>query len=137
MIRTTRQRKAILAVLKEEQRPLTVNEIFDLSLRDAPGLGLRTVYRNIRELVEEGRMVCVEFPGQPPRYELVQDRRARPHFICGVCNKVFELDPSLEPPLPDVQVPGFIIQGSETIFYGRCANPEQCQHNVTSPDKGR
>lgn len=136
MIRTTRQRKAILAVLEAEARPLTVNEIYDLAVKSAPGIGLRTVYRNIRELVELGKMVGVGFPGQPPRYEIVADRRPKPHFICGVCNKVFELEPLDDDPALKREIPGFIVEGAETIYYGRCRDGDNCPHrNAARDDK--
>ncbi|MFA5258245.1 MAG: transcriptional repressor [Opitutales bacterium] len=129
MIRSTRQRKAILAVLQAEARPLTVNEIFQLALREAPGIGLRTVYRNIREMVDLVRVVGVDYPGQPPRYELVVgDRNQRPHFICCVCNKVFKLEPGREDQPSTRVIPGFIVEGTETIYYGRCTDEENCPH---------
>jgi Fe2+ or Zn2+ uptake regulation protein len=126
MIRTTRQRKAILAVLQAEARPLTVNEIYEKALETSAGLGLRTVYRNVRELVDEGKLVGVVFPGQPPRYEVVVDNRARPHFVCGVCNKVFELEPLADDPALKREIPGFVVEGAETIYYGRCKDPDNC-----------
>jgi len=128
MIRSTRQRKAILAVLKAEARPLTVNEIYAHALVQAPGIGLRTVYRNIRELVDMGRMVGVSFPGQPPCYELVGDLRMKPHMICTVCNKVFELEPVEDDPVMKREIPGFILEGVETVYYGRCKNQDSCQY---------
>ena len=128
MIRSTCQRKAILEVLKNEARPLTVTEIYTLASKAAPRIGLRTVYRNIRELVEAGQMVGVAYPGQPPRYEIVVDRNHKPHFICGLCNKVFELDSNLEAKTTWGEIPGFVVEGTETVFYGRCKDPEHCPH---------
>ena len=129
MIRNTRQRKAILEVIRREKRPLTVVEAHQLALASAPRIGLRTVYRNIRELVDEGKLVCVAYPGQPPRYESVGDRTARPHLICTVCNKLFEV----EVPVPDPaaeKVPGFVVEGVEKIYYGHCADPSACPHRT-------
>lgn len=132
MIRNTRQRKAILGVLRSEARPLTVVEIHALAVKEAPRIGLRTVYRNIRELVEDGQMVCVAYPGQPPRYEVVGDTRARPHLICGVCGKVFDLDPKYAATTTHGEIPGFVIDGTETVYYGHCADPANCPHRGRS-----
>jgi Fur family ferric uptake transcriptional regulator len=128
MIRSTRQRKAILEVLKAEARPLTVSEIHALALLSAPRIGLRTVYRNVRELVGDGKLVGVDYPGQPPRYETVGDKGHKPHFVCGICHKVFELDPGFEAKAGNADIPGFVVEGTETIYYGRCKNPENCPH---------
>jgi len=126
MIRNTRQRKAIFDVLKEEARPLSVVEIFELAVKSVPGIGIRTVYRNIRELVEEGKLVGVDYPGQPPRYETVGDKSHRPHLICGICHKVLELDASVVALVQNVEIPGYVVEGAETVYYGHCADPERC-----------
>jgi Fur family ferric uptake transcriptional regulator len=134
MIRNTRQRKAILEVIRAENRPLTVTEIHALALSSAPRLGLRTAYRNVRELVEDGRLVCVAYPGQPPRYESVSDNRVRPHLVCTRCNKLFEVDVPCPDPAAEV-VPGFVVEGVEKIYYGHCADPENCPHRVRDGQK--
>ncbi|MBP6351812.1 MAG: transcriptional repressor, partial [Candidatus Obscuribacter sp.] len=48
MERNTQQRKAIVNVIDAEQRPLSVQEILDLATHECPGLGIATVYRNVR-----------------------------------------------------------------------------------------
>jgi Fur family transcriptional regulator, ferric uptake regulator len=128
MIRSTRQRKAILDVLKAEARPLTVTEVHELALRAAPRIGLRTVYRNVRELVEDGKLVGVGYPGQPPRYETVGEGSHKPHLICGLCHKVFELDSGFEAKAICGEIPGFVVEGTETVYYGHCKDPENCPH---------
>jgi len=35
------------------------------------GLGIATVYRNLKALQEEERIIQVDIPGQPPRWEMV------------------------------------------------------------------
>ena len=54
MGRNTQQRKAIVNVIDAEQRPLSVQEILDLATHECPGLGIATVYRNVRALVDCG-----------------------------------------------------------------------------------
>lgn len=119
MIRQTRQREAILKALAEAGRPLTVGELHQLATAHCPDVGLRTVYRNIREMVAEGKLVGVDYPGQPLRYEAVSPAGHHPHFICRACNKVYQL----EVDIPDVSIKapeGFTIEGEEVVFYGRC-----------------
>jgi Fur family ferric uptake transcriptional regulator len=129
MIRSTLQRKAIMEAIAGEARPLTVPEIHASALRLAPRIGLRTVYRNVRELVQDGKLVCVAFPGQPPRYENVGVRGdRRPHIVCSLCNKVFELGPECEPKVEHPDIPGFVVEGTETVYFGRCKDPEHCPH---------
>lgn len=131
MIRNTRQRKAIFEVIEKEARPLTVTEIHLLAKLVSPKVGLRTVYRNIRELVDDHKLVCVDYPGQPPRYETTGSRAvSKPHLICSRCNKVFDLDPRYEAKTTYEPIPGFVVDGTETIYYGHCGDPEHCPHRA-------
>lgn len=128
MIRHTKQREALFQALSEAGRPLAVPELHCLAQQHAPRIGLRTVYRQIRELVSEGRLVCVDFPGQPPRYASVSRTGHHPHLICHVCHKVFEL-PGSTPDIPYEAPPEWKVTGEELILYGHCADPGSCAHN--------
>jgi Fur family ferric uptake transcriptional regulator len=118
MIRRTRQREAIEAVLRREQRPLTPPEIHLQAARRMPRLGLRTVYRQIRDLTAEGLVVGVDYPGQPLRYEWVRPGH-HAHFICRSCAQVYDLEIEV-PDVPVTPPPGFTVSGQETVFYGIC-----------------
>lgn len=119
MIRQTRQRLAIEAVFRAESRPLSPPEVHLGAQRLVPGLGLRTVYRQLKDMAKEGAIVGVDYPGQPLRYERTTSGH-RAHFICHSCGKVY----AFETEVPDVEVEspeGFVLTGQETVFYGTCA----------------
>ena len=121
--RQTRQRKAILTVLREQGRPLTVEEILRFGRRHVPRLGMTTVYRSIREMLGEGVLLGVQYPGQPTRYELPA-QSDHIHFICNHCRKVHDL------PLSQTEISlslprGFVAEGQELIVYGTCADCRQ------------
>lgn len=114
----TKQREAILTVLREAGRPLTREEILAEGRRIIPRLGASTVDRNIRELTEDFRLVGVHFPGQPRRYEMPAEHE-HPHFVCRVCDRVFDLPIAMR--LPSITPPkGFHISGGEVIYSGTC-----------------
>lgn len=119
MIRQTRQRQAILGALREAARPLSLDEIFAAAKARAPGLGLRTVYRQVRELQAERLLLGVDYPGQPTRYEPPHPDGSHPHFICRACQKLFDLPGDTEP-VRYAPPPGFVIDGEEVVFYGFC-----------------
>jgi Fur family transcriptional regulator, ferric uptake regulator len=119
MIRRTKQRAAIIRAFEEAGRPLSPLEIHQLGKRHYPSLGLRTVYRNLREMAQEGRVAGIDYPGQPVRYERITDKSYRPHFICKYCNKVFAMDKNVDR-VPYQPPPGFAIEEEEVVFYGRC-----------------
>ncbi len=50
-------------------------------MKEAPTLGIATVYRSLKALAKDGRVVSVEIPGQMPRYERA-DKGHHHHFLC-------------------------------------------------------
>jgi Fur family transcriptional regulator, ferric uptake regulator len=98
---------------------LTVDEILQFGRERVPRLGMTTVYRSIREMLREGLLLGIQYPGQPIRYELPAPSD-HIHFICHHCKKVYDLpltQTDLSMQLPD----GFRAEGQELIIYGTCA----------------
>jgi Fur family ferric uptake transcriptional regulator len=116
--RSTRQKRAIEAVLEKHKNPLTAPEILNLALREVPTLGLATVYRSLRALARDGRVVSVEIPGQMPRYER-SDKGHHHHFVCRLCGGVFELERCLAG-IRKLAPPRFRLEDHEIILYGAC-----------------
>lgn len=119
MERDTRQRRAIRAVLESAGRPLSPREVFTASRRRVRSLGIATVYRSLNSLVEEGWLVEVELPGEPPRYE-VAGKSHHHHFVCESCNRAFEVNAC--PGGMAALVPhGFELSRHDVVLYGACA----------------
>jgi Fur family ferric uptake transcriptional regulator len=116
--RSTRQKRAIEAVLQNQENPLTASEIHSRASKDVPTIGLATVYRSLKALSQEGRVVSVEIPGQAPRYERA-DKGHHHHFVCRVCGKVFELEKCPEG-IAKIAPPRFRVEDHEIILYGSC-----------------
>jgi len=119
MQRNTVQRHAILRAFGRLDRPLGPREVLDAARAEAPGLGIATVYRNLKSLASDGHLKTVEIPGQPPRYELV-GKEHHHHFRCRSCDQVYEVDGcpgNIQPLVPK----GFTLEDHEVVLYGRCA----------------
>lgn len=117
---STRQREVIEGVLQDAGRPLTREEILAEGRKVLPRLGSATVDRAIREMSANFQIIGVEFPGQSKRYELPASHE-HPHFICRVCNRVFDFPVKMQ--LPEVKAPpGFLVTGGEIIYSGQCKN---------------
>ncbi|MCK6475337.1 MAG: transcriptional repressor [Phycisphaerales bacterium] len=100
-------------------RPLSPAEIFALAKPKARGLGMATVYRSIKALVESGEAVAVEVAGEAARYESA-GKHHHHHFHCRSCKKMYEVEGCPE----DIEglVPaGFVLEDHEVVLYGRCA----------------
>lgn len=119
MERQTRQRKAIRDALQDAGRPLSPTEILTLAKPRVRGLGMATVYRSIRSLVEAGELVSVELPGEPARYESA-GKHHHHHFHCRACKRVFEVEGCPED-IESLVPKGFALEAHEVVLYGRCA----------------
>ena len=120
MERATRQNTAIRAAIEAAGRPLSPTEVLDEARRHVAALGLATVYRNLKSLVDAGAIQVVTLPGEVARYEVAQ-RGHHHHFRCDVCQRVFDV---LECPgdLAGLAPPGFAVARHEITLYGRCSD---------------
>ena len=117
-MRNTQQRTAIRKALEDAGRPLSHEEVHLAARRAVPGLGIATVYRNVRALREEGWLSAVELPGAPDRYE-VADKHHHHHFHCRRCDRVYEVE-DCPGNLKRLAPRGFRVETHEIILYGLC-----------------
>jgi Fe2+ or Zn2+ uptake regulation protein len=94
--RYTRSRRAVVEVLAEAKRPLTLPEILD---SDA-ALAQSSAYRNLAELVEAGVVRRIITSDEHSHFELEEHLTGEHHhhLICGGCGAVtdFVVPPELE-----------------------------------------
>lgn len=122
MDRNTRQRAAIRDAIAQAGRPLLPQEVLAAAQADVPGLGIATVYRNLKAMLEEGEVSVVNLPGENPRYEAV-GRPHHHHFQCRRCRRVFDV-PGCPGDLTRLAPQGFTVEAHEVTLYGRC---DQCR----------
>ena len=118
--RQTSQRDAIVAVIDVSNGPLTVQEIHERATDALPSLGIATVYRNMKLLVDAHQVHAVILPDGQTRYESA-NLGHHDHFRCRQCDQVFDL-PQCPMKLPDggELAGGFIVQDHELTLYGLC-----------------
>lgn len=118
MQRKTQQRETIQAVLTEAARPLTVHEILERAAQEVPGIGIATVYRCVKALMEANKVELVEIVGEPLRYETVKSAHHH-HFVCEKCKKVFDVEGCAS--IASMVPYGFKLRDHEIVLYGVCA----------------
>lgn len=116
--RKTDQKTAIRDVLRDAERPLTAREVLDAAQALVPGIGIATVYRNVKALVAAEYLITVDLPGEPTRYETA-DLEHHHHFQCDDCGKVFDV-PGCTGGVRDLVPDGFALRHHEIVMYGRC-----------------
>jgi Fur family ferric uptake transcriptional regulator len=84
------------------------------------GLGIATVYRNIKALLEAGWLAAVELPGGAVVYER-SGKTHHHHFQCDRCNQVFELHGCV-PEVNRLAGSKFQVRAHEIVLYGLCTD---------------
>jgi Fe2+ or Zn2+ uptake regulation protein len=93
--RYTKNRRDVVHILDQAERPLTIPEI----LEHGEGLAQSSVYRNLAVLEESGVVHRVRSTDEWARYELTEDLTGHHHhLICSSCGNVddFTVPPALE-----------------------------------------
>jgi Fur family peroxide stress response transcriptional regulator len=125
MRRETRQREAILNILRSTDSHPTADWIYDEVRKLIPNISKGTVYRNLKILREMGEISELDLSGTVSRYE---GRRAlHYHFRCERCGRVFDLDEPVDREL-DAKVAretGFKVSYHQLEFRGLCRDCQQ------------
>jgi Fur family ferric uptake transcriptional regulator len=115
----TRQRDAIARAIREAAGPLSPGEIRAAALGRAPGLGIATVYRTVKLLLQQGVVRSVEVGANDVRYE-PSDRAHHHHFLCRGCGEAIDIA-GCPGHLSKLVPQGFILEAHEILLHGLCA----------------
>lgn len=118
MAYSTQQKHAVESVIEKASRPLTPVEICAEAQKEMPGLGIATVYRALKQFVQEGRARLVEVPGISPHYESAA-RHHHHFFFCQSCEHLFNLAGCV-PGLDRMAPRGFKVKRHEIVLFGDC-----------------
>lgn len=118
--RRTTQREAITEVIDDAPGPLTVSQIYERSRHATPNLGIATVYRTLKLLLDNRQVHAVVLPDGETRYEKA-DMEHHCHFHCRTCGEVYNLV------VCPVSIPegttfpdGFCVDDHELTLHGTC-----------------
>jgi Fur family ferric uptake transcriptional regulator len=118
--RTTKQRNAVRVTLEAADRPLLAQEVLERAKLEVPGLGIATVYRSLKAMIEDGTLLQVLLPGENPRYEVV-GKGHHHHFHCLSCGRVFDVH-ACPKNLDSVTPRGFTLERHDLTLYWRCSS---------------
>jgi len=89
----TKQRLAVLQVIRESDEHLTANEVFENARRILSGISFATVYNSLHYLKKEGLIGEVRFGMDSTRYD--RNLTRHDHASCNKCGKLVDLDLSI------------------------------------------
>ncbi len=118
--RHSKRREAIITALTDTDRALTPDEVFAAAGKLVPGLGIATVYRNLKLLHKAGLIQQVVLPDGQSRYE-ISGKQHHHHFHCANCDKTFCIEGcALSSPDKPHLPAGFMVSGHEITYHGLC-----------------
>ena len=114
----TKQRAAILEVLRSDKCHHTAEELFELTKKILPGISRATVYNNLRALEEEQIIRRISGDSGADRYD--NSFIPHGHLVCSACGSVSDID------IPGIRECLFSSIGVEIESYelkvrGRCS----------------
>ena len=93
----TRQREAVLRVIRESENHLTASEIFEAARRTLPSISYATVYNSLKYLKDVGLIHEISFGNGASRYDRETERHD--HALCTSCGKLVDFDQTVSPDL--------------------------------------
>ena len=120
--RQTKQLQAIRDTFEQAGRPLSIDELHGLASKELDSLGLRTVYRAVRRLQEDGVIASVSALGQSDRYELESiAAKHHHHFHCQACDRFFDIH-GCPGGLNKLIPKGFKLESHDLTLSGLCVS---------------
>lgn len=116
--RNTDQQRLIRALFVRSRRPLNASEVHALARRKQPGIGIATVYRSVRRMLEEGALSLVAIAGETAYYEMAGNEHHH-YFHCCYCRKVYVIEACPEV-IAELTPPGFVHEHHDIVLHGYC-----------------
>lgn len=123
-MRSSRQRDAVLNVLKSYCDHPTADVIYSRVKEKIPNISLGTVYRNLGQLQDEGLVTVVETGDKKVHYDGNLEKHI--HFVCRKCGVITDIFCKNE--VPKVfENSGYLVESQKTVYYGIC---KDCRDNI-------
>ena len=88
-LRKSRQREAILEVVRRTDTHPTAEWIYEQVRKKIPNISLGTIYRNLKLLADEDKIMELEINGGASRFD--GNTEFHHHFACKQCGKILDV----------------------------------------------
>ena len=125
--RNTKQKEIILEILTENRIHPTIQEIYKLAKAKYKNIGQATIYRNVKKLVEENKVLRLpSIKDEGYHYDINVAKHN--HLICNCCGKIVDIfDNSYESMINKIEQDNSVkITNALLILEGICS---KCQKN--------
>jgi len=116
----SKQRDALLMLLKSVKNHPTADWLYDELRKEFPRISLATVYRNLNLLVETGEIIKLDCNGNAEHYD--GNPRNHYHFLCRKCSAIIDVSISSDKSLNELvaEKNTLKIEDHALFFYGLC-----------------
>ena len=117
MQRFSQQRERIYEAVRASMEHPSAQMVYDVLRPEMPRLSLGTVYRNLHQMAQEGRLR--ELEGPVARFDAVLPPHT--HIRCVRCGQVADLAVPYDPALDrEAGESGWAVNGHDLVFSGLC-----------------
>ena len=116
-MRFSKQRELVYGVVSGRKDHPTADMIYQACRQVEPNISLGTVYRNLKLLSDEGKILTLETSDKKIHYD--GDTSLHSHFICNNCGRIVDI-------FNHNQNHGFLsemgltVTGEKCFYYGNC-----------------
>jgi len=121
ILKNTKQRCAIMQILKQSPEPVSAEDIFTGLKQEYPNLALSTIYRNLEHFADAAIVKKDVWSDGVVRYSLAEEHHGH-YLICTECSAKVKID---DCPLSGIEQglardTGYEIEGHTLTIYGKC-----------------
>ena len=121
--RSTHQKRIIYDYIVHSKSHPSINNIYNDLIEKGENIGIATCYRNLKSLLNEGKVIQIMTNDNVAHYDYVKDDHF--HLVCQCCNDIVDMNAqSIIINNDDSILKNFKADIKNLIIYGTC---KQCQ----------
>lgn len=116
--RNSVRREIIYDIVASTKSHPTAEWVYERARLISDGIGIATVYRNLRSMAECGRLDTVETTDGITHYDA--DLSTHAHFVCKECGKILDFDFCADECEHSLVADGYEVERRKLVLYGVC-----------------
>ncbi|MEY2626705.1 MAG: peroxide-responsive transcriptional repressor PerR [Actinomycetota bacterium] len=117
-LKVTPQRQLLFRLLHDNTAHPTAETLYEVAVREMPGISLRTVYQTLTDLAAMGELQQIDLGGGAARFDPNVDDHH--HVVCDSCGDVRDVYVANADEISVAGLAGFSVQSARIVFSGKC-----------------